>query len=174
MPRKSSWPPRIWWAGRWHYLGPPGSEQSRLAYAELLRRIGAGELAAAPGPRRARTQRQSSHPGLIRATGVVSTARPTSFVCPLASSPPSPPTERAFARPLLLCPRRVGHTGRRSGGSRARWRVVREPPGRPGLLLSVTAIAYYHLLMECAYDEELEPAIRGITAHNPDLQEALA
>lgn len=59
MPRKSEWPPRVrvhqarqlervWWAGRWHYLGPIGSEEAKAAYVALLDRISKGEL---PGRR---------------------------------------------------------------------------------------------------------------------------
>lgn len=55
MPRKSEWPPRVkvhaarqlervWWAGKWHYLGPVGSEEAKQAYVALLDRISRGEL----------------------------------------------------------------------------------------------------------------------------------
>jgi integrase len=53
MPRRSQFPPpirlhrarqleRCWWAGRWHYLGPVGSQEAKAAYAALLASIATG------------------------------------------------------------------------------------------------------------------------------------
>lgn len=59
MPKRSEWPPRVrphpqsgqervWWAGKWHYLGPAGSDQARQEYASLLARVTGGELEPVP------------------------------------------------------------------------------------------------------------------------------